>query len=46
MWNDGEPIDPLPTIDQALHGGFPWSEIQCGRCETPTTPTKAAMSSR
>jgi hypothetical protein len=21
MWNDGEPIDPSPTIDQAVHGG-------------------------
>ena len=28
MWSDGEPIDPSPTIDQALNGGFPWLEIQ------------------
>ena len=29
MWGDGEPIDPSPTIDQAVNGGFPWLEIQC-----------------
>ena len=22
MWSDGEPIDPSPTIDQAINGGF------------------------
>jgi hypothetical protein len=22
MWADGEPIDPSPTIDQALNGGY------------------------
>jgi hypothetical protein len=21
MWSDGEPIDPSPTIDQAVNGG-------------------------
>jgi len=25
MWSDGEPIDPSPTIDQAVNGGFPWA---------------------
>src|SRR6201746_151404 len=39
-WNErmgrgGEPIDPSPTIDQAINGGFPWLEIQCARCKTP-----------
>jgi hypothetical protein len=34
MWADGEPIDPSPTVDQALNGGFPWLEIECGRCRT------------
>src|SRR5207302_10028774 len=29
MWSDGEPIDPSPTIDQAVKGGFPWLEIKC-----------------
>lgn len=28
MWSDGEPVDPSPTIDQALNGGFPWLEIR------------------
>ena len=23
MWSNGEPIDPSPTIDQAVNGGFP-----------------------
>ena len=32
--SDGEPIDPSPTIDQAVSGGFPWLEIQCARCKT------------
>ena len=36
MWSDGEPIDPSPTIDQAINGGFPWLEIQCARCKTPS----------
>src|SRR5258707_10060135 len=35
MWSDGEPIDPSPTIDQAVHGGFPLLEIQCSRRKTP-----------
>jgi len=34
MWADGEPIDPSPTIDQAINGGYPWLEIQCSRCKT------------
>src|SRR6478735_7611429 len=31
MWANGEPIDPSPTIDQALNGGFPWVEIRYER---------------
>src|SRR5260370_7641782 len=34
MWSDGEPIDPSPTIDQAVNGGFSWLEIQCARVKT------------
>jgi len=26
-WSDGEPIDPSPTIDQAVNGGFPSIKI-------------------
>src|SRR5260370_7551481 len=36
MWSDGEPIDPSPTIDQSVNGGFPWLEIRCERCKTPS----------
>jgi hypothetical protein len=24
MWSDGGLVDPSPTIDQAINGGFPW----------------------
>jgi phage FluMu protein Com len=34
MWADGEPIDPSPTIDQAVNGGYSWLEIECSRCKT------------
>lgn len=43
MWSDGEPIDPSPTIDQAVNGGFPWLEIQCARCKTQSDVDLAAM---
>ena len=43
MWSDGEPIDPSPTIDQAVNGGFPWLEIQCARCKTPSDVDLAAV---
>ena len=43
MWSDGEAIDPSPTIDQAINGGFPWLEIQCPRCKTPNDVDLAAL---
>ena len=43
MWSDGEPIDPSPTIDQAVNGGFPWLEIRCARCKTQSDVDLAAM---
>jgi hypothetical protein len=43
MWSDGEPINPSPTIDQAVNGGFSWLEIQCARCKTPSDVDLAAM---
>jgi hypothetical protein len=43
MWSDGEPIDPSPTIDQAMNGGFPWLEIRCALCKTPSDVDLAAM---
>src|SRR5260370_17704451 len=36
MWSDGEPIDPSPTIAQAVNGGFPCLEIRGAPCHTPT----------
>ncbi|MHC2464544.1 hypothetical protein [Bradyrhizobium embrapense] len=43
MWSDGEPIDPSPTIDQALNGGFTWLEIRCEACKTPSDVDLTAM---
>jgi len=43
MWSDGDPIDPSPTVDQAINGGFPWLEIQCSRCKTPNDVDLAAL---
>lgn len=33
MWSDGKPIDPSPTIDQAINGGYSWLQIECSRCK-------------
>jgi hypothetical protein len=43
MWSDGESIDPSPTIDQAINGGFPWVKIQCARSKTQRDVDLAAM---
>jgi hypothetical protein len=43
MWADGEPIDPSPTIDQAVNGGYPWLQIECSRCKTPRDVDLAAL---
>src|ERR1700726_3485451 len=43
MWSDGEPIDPSPTIDQTVNGGFPWLEVQCGRGQCPGQVDLARM---
>ncbi len=42
MWSDGEPIDPSPTIDQAVNSGFRL-EIRCARSKTPSDVDLAAM---
>jgi hypothetical protein len=34
VWADGGPIDPSPTIDQAVNGGYSSLEIECSRCKT------------
>jgi phage FluMu protein Com len=43
MWSAGEPIDPSPTIDQALNGGYPWLQIECSRCKSPNEVDMAAL---
>jgi hypothetical protein len=43
MWADGGPIDPSPTIDQAINGGHPWLEIACSRCKTPRSVDLCAL---
>jgi hypothetical protein len=43
MWADGGPIDPSPTIDQAVNGGHPWIEIECSRCKTKRDVDLAAL---
>lgn len=43
MWVDGTPIDPSPTIDQAINGGHPWLEIECSRCRTKREVDLAAL---
>jgi hypothetical protein len=43
MWADGEPIDPSPTIDQAINGGYPWLQIECSRCKAPSQVDLAAL---
>ncbi|MET4295247.1 hypothetical protein ABIB06_006316 [Bradyrhizobium sp. LB8.2] len=43
MWANGEPIDPSPTIDQAVNGGHPWLEIECSRCRTKRDVDLAAL---
>jgi hypothetical protein len=43
MWADGQPIDPSPSIDQAINGGYPWLEIECSRCKTKRDVDLAAL---
>jgi hypothetical protein len=43
MWSDGGPVDPSPSIDQAINGGFPWLEIACSRCKAKREVDLAAL---
>ena len=43
MWADGEPIDPSPTVDQAINGGYPWLQIECSRCKAPNQVDLAVL---
>ncbi|MCW1991850.1 phage FluMu protein Com [Bradyrhizobium japonicum] len=44
MWADGGPVDPSPTIDQTVNGGYFWLEIECSRCKTKRDVDLAALS--
>jgi hypothetical protein len=37
MWSDGGPAQPSPNIGQAINGSFPWLEVKCSRCRTPSS---------
>lgn len=43
MWADDEPLDPTPTIDQAINDGYPWLQIECSRCKTPRDVDMTAL---
>ncbi|WP_456706874.1 hypothetical protein [Bradyrhizobium sp. USDA 4452] len=43
MWSDGSPVDPSPTIDQALNAGLVWLEIKCSRCGAKRDVDLAAL---
>src|ERR1041384_8487615 len=43
MWSAGGPVDPSPTIGEALNGGYPWLEVQCSRCKTKRSIDLAAI---
>ena len=43
MWPDGEPVDPSPTVDQAINGGYPGLKIACSRCRAPRTVDLASL---
>ncbi|MET4085584.1 hypothetical protein [Bradyrhizobium sp. S3.5.5] len=42
-WANGEPIDPSPTIDQAINGGYSWLQIECSRCKSAREVDLAAL---
>src|SRR3954453_20098413 len=43
MWADGGPIDPSPTIDQAINGSYSWLQIECSRCKMKRDVDMAAL---
>ncbi|MEY9594811.1 phage FluMu protein Com [Bradyrhizobium yuanmingense] len=43
MWADGGPIDPSPTIDQAINGSYSWLQIECSRCKAARDVDLAAL---
>ncbi|MEH2612952.1 hypothetical protein [Bradyrhizobium sp. AZCC 1693] len=43
MWADGGPVDPSPTIDQAINGGYSSLQIECSRCRAARDVDLAAL---
>src|SRR3981189_2190328 len=43
MWSDGGPAQPSPMIGHAINGAFPWLEVKCSRCGTPSSVDLAAI---
>jgi hypothetical protein len=43
MWSDGGPVDPSPTVEQAINGGYSWLEIECSRCRAKRDVDLAAL---
>jgi hypothetical protein len=43
MWAAGGSIDPSPTIDHAINGGYSWLEVRCSRCRTPRSVDLARL---
>lgn len=43
MWATGGPLEPSPTVDQAINGGYSWLEIECSRCRTKRDVDLAAL---
>ncbi len=43
MWADGGPIDPSPTIDQAVNASYGWLQIECSRCKAGRDVDLAAL---
>jgi hypothetical protein len=43
MWREGGPIDPSPTVDQAINGGCGWLQVRCSRCRADRSVELAAL---
>jgi hypothetical protein len=43
MCADGGPVDPSPSVDQAINGGYSWLAIECSRCRTKRDVDLAAL---
>ena len=46
MWSDGGPIDPSPTIDQAINGDFMAGDQVFALPDTARCPVKPSLRSQ